>query len=248
MRNTASIFYRTVFLVFLTAVMFLQNPAAGFSKTVHGYVSWYGPGFHARKTANGEDYDMYGLSAAHRTLPFDTLVEVYNKRNHRKCIVRVNDRGPVSKSLLMDLSYGGAMAVGSRDMGKASVKLTVVGDTKQVYDKDRKFYVFLDDKIILPHDFSGFEFDKDDEEYYRNIAGGIEIFRLTQKHIARLYQANIFRAPNLLVAVGNCVCIGPFATFGQAEKIYHNVATQYPHAAVWLENPKNAKKLVVTEQ
>ena len=82
------------------------------------------------------------------------------------------------------------------------------------------------------------------EEYYRNIAGGVEIFQLTQKHIRRLYQANIVNAPNLLVSIGNKICLGPYETFKDAELDYHKIATQYVHAALWLEKTDKAIRLV----
>ncbi|MFZ2171194.1 MAG: septal ring lytic transglycosylase RlpA family protein, partial [Methylococcaceae bacterium] len=60
----------------------------------HNTASWYGPGFHGRKTANGEKYNMYAMTAAHRTLPLSSYAEVTNLKNHRSVIVRINDRGP----------------------------------------------------------------------------------------------------------------------------------------------------------
>ncbi|MDE5681652.1 MAG: septal ring lytic transglycosylase RlpA family protein [Mailhella sp.] len=220
----------------LADTVFAQEPHTG-------YASWYGPGFHARLTANGEHYDMYGLTAAHREWAFGTLVEVYNRDNKRKCIVRVNDRGPVSKSFLMDLSYGASMAISSSKVGKARVFLTIVGNSDGVFDKERSFYLFLDDEIVLPQKLDVDDLAQD-EEYYRNIAGGIEIFQLTQKHIRRLYQANIVNAPNLLVSIGNKICLGPYETFKEAELDYHKIATQYVHAALWLEKTDKAIRLV----
>jgi rare lipoprotein A len=73
-----------------------------------GVASWYGPGFHASKTSNGERYDMYAMSAAHKTLPLPSYVQVTNLRNGRSVVVRVNDRGPFKDGRIIDLSYSAA--------------------------------------------------------------------------------------------------------------------------------------------
>ena len=73
-----------------------------------GVASWYGPGFHAASTSNGERYDMYAMSAAHKTLPLPAYVQVTNLRNGKHVIVRVNDRGPFKEGRIIDLSYSAA--------------------------------------------------------------------------------------------------------------------------------------------
>ena len=73
-----------------------------------GVASWYGPGFHAANTSNGERYDMYAMTAAHKTLPLPCYVQVTNLRNGRSVIVRVNDRGPFKDGRIIDLSYSAA--------------------------------------------------------------------------------------------------------------------------------------------
>ena len=211
----------------------------------HGLVSWYGPGFHSRLTANGEHYDMFGFSAAHRELPFNTLVEVYNKKNKRKCIIRVNDRGPVSPRLLMDLSYGAAMAIDSQSSGTANAILTLVGDKNGIFDKKKAFFIFLDDIIILPKKLPFKDWEIDNIDYYLNIAGSIEIIKLMQKHLKRLYQSSVYNATDLLVSIDKNVCLGPYKNFQEAENIYHKIATLYPHASIWLENKDNAKSLII---
>jgi len=91
-----------------------------------GIASWYGPKFHGRRTASGERYDMNGLTAAHPTLPFGTLVGVRNTRTGRQVVVRVNDRGPFSRNRVIDLSYAAAREVGVVGPGTASVELYLV--------------------------------------------------------------------------------------------------------------------------
>lgn len=243
--NMRNIPIKKIVEICLAAFLVWGFSAAALAQTsLEGEVSWYGPGFHSKITASGEEYDMYGLTAAHRTWAFGTLVQVVNSGNGRKCIVRVNDRGPVAKSLLMDLSYGGAMAVSSRSLGKAKVRLSVVGDKNGPFDKECAFYLYLDDKIILPQEINLDKLPEFNEEYYKNIAGGVEMYRLTQKHIKRLLLAKIENAPSLLVSINGSVCLGPYKTFKDAEAAYHKVATQYPHASVWLEKKMSAKGLV----
>ena len=83
--------------------------------------SWYGPGFHGRTTANGERYNMHGLTAAHKTLPFGTKLEVCFKRC---ATVRINDRGPFIGSRELDLSYGAAKVIGLVKSGVANIEVT----------------------------------------------------------------------------------------------------------------------------
>jgi len=91
-----------------------------------GVASWYGKDFHGRPTANGEIYDMNGLSAAHRLMPLGTRVRVTNRENGRSVTVRVNDRGPFVHGRILDLSYGAAKYLGMTDAGTARVTIEVV--------------------------------------------------------------------------------------------------------------------------
>jgi len=91
-----------------------------------GKASWYGKYFHGRKTASGEPYDMFQLTAAHRLLPLGTVVRVTNLQNGRWVIVRVNDRGPVPRTRIIDLSYGAAELLDLRRPGLETVRLDVV--------------------------------------------------------------------------------------------------------------------------
>lgn len=92
-----------------------------------GVASWYGPGFHGNFTASGERYDMWSLTAAHRTLPFGTLVEVRNLENGKSVRVKINDRGPFLKNRIVDLSRAAAEAIGMVGPGTALVELVAVG-------------------------------------------------------------------------------------------------------------------------
>jgi rare lipoprotein A len=92
-----------------------------------GTASWYGPGFHAESTSLGEAYDMYGMTAAHKTLPIPCYAEVTNLRNGRKVVVRINDRGPFVGDRIIDLSYTAAAKLDMLTQGTAPVEVRVVG-------------------------------------------------------------------------------------------------------------------------
>ena len=97
-----------------------------------GVASWYGPDFHGRKTSNGENYDMYDFTAAHKTLPFNTMLKVTNIKNSKTTIVRVNDRGPFVQNRLIDLSFSAAKDLDIINFGTALVKLEVVGFNREI--------------------------------------------------------------------------------------------------------------------
>lgn len=98
--------------------------AIGFEET--GGASWYGLKFHGHKTANGEIFDMFALTAAHKTLPLPSFVRVTNVKNGKSAIVRVNDRGPFHSTRIIDLSYGAAKKLGYHKYGVADVKMEVL--------------------------------------------------------------------------------------------------------------------------
>jgi rare lipoprotein A len=91
-----------------------------------GPASWYGPGFHGRLTANGETYNQEGISAAHRSLPFDTLLLVTRVDTGESVVVRVNDRGPYVGDRILDLSKGAARELGILDVGVTVVRLEIL--------------------------------------------------------------------------------------------------------------------------
>jgi rare lipoprotein A len=91
-----------------------------------GMASWYGPSFHGKPSASGEPYDMWALTAAHRTLPFGTWVQVTKVETGKRVIVRINDRGPFIKGRIIDLSYGAARELAMIGEGTADVRLTIV--------------------------------------------------------------------------------------------------------------------------
>jgi rare lipoprotein A len=94
-----------------------------------GVASWYGPGFHKIRTSTGEIYDMYGMTAAHKTLPLPAYVRVTNLQNGRSIVVRVNDRGPFVGNRIIDLSYTAAAKLDMLRDGTAMVEVRSVGPT-----------------------------------------------------------------------------------------------------------------------
>jgi len=105
---------------------FVMDSAIGFQQK--GIASWYGRKFHGRKTSSGEGYNMYAMTAAHKTLPIPVYVEVTNLDNGRKAIVRVNDRGPFHPGRIIDLSYAAATRLGVAQTGTAHVKIRVIDE------------------------------------------------------------------------------------------------------------------------
>ena len=103
--------------------------------TFKGISSYYGTKFHGKLTANGEVYDMYGLTAAHKTLPLNTIIRVTNLSNGMSQILRVNDRGPYIDGRILDCSYGAAKKLGFLEEGTTEVEVVVVewGDNKYMH-------------------------------------------------------------------------------------------------------------------
>jgi len=110
---------------------YVPTPEPGYEQT--GLASWYGPDFHGRQTANGETYDQEGLTAAHPTLPLNSLVQVTNVANGREAIVRINDRGPFVGDRLIDLSRRTADVLGFEGQGTARVHVRYLGPAPRRY-------------------------------------------------------------------------------------------------------------------
>ncbi len=133
--RSAKLFLIGLFLA-LSGCTYFQRPSGHFkpspkttkesSRNQHtqvGKASWYGPGFHGKRTASGEVFDQNKLTAGSRTLPLGTIVEVTNLKNHRKVEVRINDRGPYAKGRTLDLSRAAAAKLGMLRTGVAPVKI-----------------------------------------------------------------------------------------------------------------------------
>ena len=108
---------------------YVKDSADGFQQK--GIASWYGNKFHGRRTSSGEDYDMYAMTAAHKTLPIPVYVEVKNTDNGRVAVVKVNDRGPFHEGRIIDLSYAAATKLGVAQSGTANVAIRVVTSAEE---------------------------------------------------------------------------------------------------------------------
>ena len=104
-----------------------------------GIASWYGPDFHEKKTSNGEVYNMYDMTAAHKTLPMNTVVKVDNLDNGKSIIVRINDRGPFVRGRIIDLSNKAAHEIDMYRKGTAQVKITVLGYNGEIENKNAPY-------------------------------------------------------------------------------------------------------------
>ena len=102
----------------------------------YGVSSYYADKFHGRRTANGEIYDMYGISGAHQTLPLNSIVKVTNLENNRILTMKINDRGPFIKDRIFDCSYGAAVKLGFISKGTAIVKVEVIEIGDNLYKKE----------------------------------------------------------------------------------------------------------------
>ena len=120
-------------IVSCASVLKKRDYGAGYRESITA--SWYGGEFHGRRTANGEVYDMHGLTAAHRTIPFDTYLLVTSRENGRSVKVKVNDRGPFVRGRSIDLSYGAAKRLDMIGTGTAKVDIEIISlDERQNRD------------------------------------------------------------------------------------------------------------------
>jgi rare lipoprotein A len=125
--------------------------AEGFSEA--GIASWYGRDFHGKKTSNGETYDMFAMTAAHKTLPMNTFLLVKNLDNGKEISVRVNDRGPFVKGRIIDLSNTAAREIDMLGKGTARVRITALGEAVQYNTGSRSVERFLPHQDFEKGDF-----------------------------------------------------------------------------------------------
>jgi rare lipoprotein A (peptidoglycan hydrolase) len=118
-------------LIFVLLILLVStNWVHGQELTKGGLASYYGKQFHGRKTASGERFNMNSFTSAHRTLPFNTLLRVTNVKNGKSIVVRVNDRGPMKKTRIIDLSLAAAKEIGLVQSGVGKVKIELVDPTE----------------------------------------------------------------------------------------------------------------------
>ncbi len=172
-----------------------------------GTASWYGRRHHGRITASGERYNMYALTAAHKKLPFGTLVRVRQQKTGTSVIVRITDRGPYVKGRIIDLSYAASRGLEMDGITKVSIEIAGKKDGSPLSGQE-EFHVRLSKRP------SG-----------QNIAG----------HLERIAQCGIGGASRLLCRRGEILTLRPFSNFKDAHKTYMGIAKAYPTASIILE-------------
>lgn len=174
-----------------------------------GVASWYGPWHHGKSTATGEAFDMFAMTAAHRTLPLGTLVKVEHKDSGRSVIVRINDRGPYSKNRIIDLSYAAADSLGLSENGVSRVTLEIVGDSSgHPLSVSQAFFVKLSDTRASSD-------------------------AVTQQ-LRRLICLGLYDAASLLHTGDGVMAIGPYDSFQESQDALVRVATTHPGASIML--------------
>ena len=162
--------------------------------TFKGRASWYGPNFHGKLTSNGERYNMYDYTAAHKTLPMNTILKVTNLNNGRSVRVRVNDRGPFVNNRIIDLSKAAAQKIDMIGTGTAPVKLEVIGfagKNKMPTPKELKNSpksVAESNFALQIGSFSRFEGAMKTQEKYDGIDGYHTVIKDMQNNYGRLYK------------------------------------------------------------
>ncbi len=215
-------------LVFGVGLMFFMTAGVAFAESapavtpVSGTASWFGERHHGKSTASGEPFDMYAMTAAHRKLPFGTVIKVTNTRNGKDVVVRVNDRGPYSKKRILDLSYAAADRLDMRVSGTAPVTLEVVGDTGgRPLKEGQAFFVRLAEQksVSAP---------------------------LLEQQMTRLIRVGFQEAATLLHTTDDAVALGPFDTFQAAHETLVRVATLHPRASIMLADTSKARPVIST--
>ncbi|MEX0685057.1 MAG: septal ring lytic transglycosylase RlpA family protein [Balneolales bacterium] len=146
-----------------------------------GEASWYGPGFHGKQTANGETYNQNDLTAAHRTLPFDTRVRVENLSNGKTVVVRINDRGPYANSRIIDLSQKAAQRIDMIDSGIASVRIFLIDSKEPISSRGIS-------KEVFTVQVASFDNRDDARRHSKGIRGSrVERARLGDRTVYRVY-------------------------------------------------------------
>ena len=125
---------KLAYAAFFTGLAVLCGSAQAEPQT--GTASWYGPGFHGRLTANGERFNTDELTAAHKTLPFGTKVQVTNAKTGKAVVVRINDRGPYAHGRIIDLSKAAAQSIGISGLGKVTVARLEASASPVTADQD----------------------------------------------------------------------------------------------------------------
>ena len=195
---------RGLLLSFLLCFFFAMLPVSlvvAEEYAMHGTASWYGTSAHGKQTASGERFDRYSLTAAHKTLPFGTVLRVYNLKNRSHTLVRVADRGPFVKGRIVDVSRRAAEQLKMTRAGVATVAIEAISNAGgEPLDRDNSFYLHVADETTQgrANAFSS--------QLRQRLNQPVQtLFSLQETHPAY------------------AVCLGPYKTFEQAELIFTEV-------------------------
>ncbi|MDW3095631.1 MAG: septal ring lytic transglycosylase RlpA family protein [Gammaproteobacteria bacterium] len=199
--------------------------------TAKGYVeqgiaSWYGTKFHGRRTSSGETYDMYAMTAAHKTLPLPTYARVTNKKNGRSIIVRINDRGPFHDNRIIDLSYAAATKLGIVTTGTGLVEVRAIDPRRSASVQANK----PGQKPVLPKDVV------DVAEPVSNTASSVEIVEPSpsaeevEKKVGIFVQIGAFRSKENAYKFRNQFAAHQLGTVSVKEQILEDL----PIYKVWI--------------
>ncbi|MDR2075541.1 MAG: septal ring lytic transglycosylase RlpA family protein [Desulfovibrio sp.] len=176
----------------------LSSPALAAEHALEGTASWYGTSAHGKPTATGERFNRAAPTAAHRTLPFGTIVRVRNLANDRRALVRINDRGPFLPSRMLDVSLHTARSLQMQEAGLAPVALEIVSkDTGRPLDLRNSFFLFLSEA-------------QTPQEAH---ASSARLHQAVKLPIRAFFSAGDPQTSFTL-------CLGPYATFREAEAVF----------------------------
>ena len=207
-------------LALLLAIL-SAGPAGADEYDTRGRASWYGTTAHGKQTANGEVFDRHALTAAHKTLPFGTVLRVYNLRNKRHILVRVNDRGPFVQGRIVDVSRRAAEQLKMMRAGVTPVAIEVISNTRgEPLNRENGFYLHVADEKNL---VNAFLFSSQLSQRVNQPSR--TLFSLQETH------------PTY------AVCLGPYDTFDQAESVYMNMEKRKIAARGVIEGPTRGRDI-----
>ena len=196
-------------------------PAGADELDIRGKASWYGTTAHGKQTANGEVFDKHALTAAHKTLPFGTVLRVYNLRNKRHILVRVNDRGPFVQGRIVDVSRRAAELLKMMRAGVTSVAIEVVSNVRgEPLNRENGFYLHVADEKNL-----------------------VNAFLFSSQLSQRVNQPSRTLFSLQEARPTYVICLGPYDTFGQAESVYRDMEKRKIAARGVIEGPVRGRDI-----
>ncbi len=199
-RRNRNFFFPALCLLFVLSLPFAaiasKSETPSSSGSVQGRASWYGTTAHGKVTANGEIFNRYSFTAAHRSIPFGTVVRVHNLKNGRYVLVRINDRGPQPKNRLLDVSRRAADSLKMFTPGVVPIAVQVISDRHGVpLEKENAFYV------VIRNERNALKAQALSIRYSNKLGQPVKIlFSLQEKRPT------------------NALCLGPFTSFEQAQE------------------------------